>query len=142
MTLTDTGPLIALINRNDPHHGRCVEATKRLPAGPLVSTWPCFTEAMYLTYQAGGHAAQAALWDLWAARRLVLHDLGNDEIGRMVALMEKYHDQPMDLADASLVATAEHLGLRRMFTLDGDFYVYRMRDGSALEIIPGAAGPV
>lgn len=48
MTLTDTGPLVALINRNDPNHTACVEAAKRLHAGPLVTTWPCFTEAMYL----------------------------------------------------------------------------------------------
>ena len=38
MTLTDTGPLVALTNRNDPNYGACVEATQRLPAGPLVTT--------------------------------------------------------------------------------------------------------
>lgn len=142
MTLTDTGPLIALLNRNDPHHARCTEATKRLPSGPMVTTWPCFTEAMYLLHQARGHPAQAALWGLWTARRLVLHDLSNDEVGRVIALMEKYQDQPMDFADASLVATAEYLGLRRVFTLDSDFYVYRLADGSAFEIVPGPAGQV
>lgn len=54
----------------------------------------------------------------------------------MDALMAKYADQPMDLADASLVATAERLGLRRLFTLDSDFYVYRLADGSTLDLIP------
>jgi hypothetical protein len=108
----------------------------------MVTTWPCFTEAMYLLHQARGHPAQAALWGLWTARRLVLHDLSNDEVGRVIALMEKYQDQPMDFADASLVATAEYLGLRRVFTLDSDFYVYRLADGSAFEIVPGPAGQV
>jgi phytoene desaturase len=28
--------------------------TKRLPPGPLVTTWPCLTEAMYLVAEAGG----------------------------------------------------------------------------------------
>jgi predicted nucleic acid-binding protein len=42
----------------------------------------------------------------------------------------------MDLADASLVAAAERLGLRRIFTLDSDFYIYRLLDGSALACIP------
>lgn len=46
--LTDTGPLVALVNRNDPHHAPCLTVLKRLPAAPLVTTWPCFTEAMYL----------------------------------------------------------------------------------------------
>ena len=46
MTLTDTGPLVALLNRNDPNHAACVGAAKTLPSGPLATTWPCFTEAM------------------------------------------------------------------------------------------------
>jgi uncharacterized protein len=54
----------------------------------------------------------------------------------MVELMHKYHDTPMDLADASMVAIAESLGQQRMFTLDSDFYVYRLADDSALQILP------
>ena len=136
MTLTDTGPLVALVNKNDPNHRRCLDATKRLPAEPLVTTWPCFTEAMYLVFQAGGYLAQAELWRWRTAGRLVLHDLTEDEIARMAALMDKYKDRPMDLADASLVAAAERLGMQRIFTLDSDFYIYRLADGSALECIP------
>jgi len=136
MTLTDTGPLVALVNRNDPHHDRCVAATKRLPAAPLVTTWPCLTEAMYLVFQAGGYPAQAELWRWRRAGRLAIYDLTGDEIDRMAMLMEKYRDRPMDLADASLVAAAEHLHNRRVFTLDSDFYIYRLVDGSALECIP------
>jgi len=136
VTLTDTGPLVALVNKNDPNHRGCLDATKRLPAEPLVTTWPCFTEAMYLVFQAGGYPAQAELWRWRTAGRLVLHDLTGDEIDRMAALMDKYKDRPMDLADASLVAAAERLGMQRIFTLDSDFYIYRLADGSALECIP------
>jgi len=50
--------------------------------------------------------------------------------------MAKYRDTPMDLADASLVAVAENRKLRSLFTFDSDFYVYRLRDGSALVLIP------
>lgn len=54
----------------------------------------------------------------------------------MAALMEKYRDTPMDLADASLVAVAESRSLRRIFTLDSDSHVYRLADGSTLDVIP------
>ena len=54
----------------------------------------------------------------------------------MNELMEKYRDTPMDLADASLVVTAESLSIRQIFTLDGDFRVYRLSDGSVLDIVP------
>jgi uncharacterized protein len=136
VTHTDTGPLVALINRNDPNHVLCTTTAKQLPAGPLVTTWPCFTEAMYLVFRAGGFPAQAALWRLRTTGRLLLHDLSVAEVDRMVELMEKYRDRPMDLADASLVVVAEHLRIRRLFTLDNDFHIYRLADGSALDLVP------
>jgi len=136
VTLTDTGPMVALVNRNDPNHQRCLDTTKRLPTGPLLTTWPCFTEAMYLVFQASGYLAQAELWRWRTASRLSLHDLTGSEIARMTALMDKYKDIPMDLADASLMAAAEGLRMQRIFTLDSDFYIYRLADGSALECIP------
>ena len=136
MTLTDTGPLVALINRSDPNHAKCVAATKQLPAGPLITTWPCFTEAMYLLFRAGGYPAQQALWELRTAGRLLLPEITAAEMDHMSELMDKYRDRPMDLADASVVAAAERLGTRRVFTLDNDFHVYRLTDGPSLEMIP------
>lgn len=67
---------------------------------------------------------------------LIFHDLSALEIARMQLLMQKYRDTPMDLADASLVALAETLGATRIFTLDSDFFVYRLENGAALEIRP------
>ncbi|MEM8638031.1 MAG: PIN domain nuclease [Cyanobacteria bacterium P01_G01_bin.54] len=136
MNLTDTGPLVALINQNDPNHAACVTAIGRLPNAPLLTTWPCFTEAMYLLFRAGGFPAQSALWRLRSTGRLQLHPLTDTEIDRMMVLMETYSDRPMDLADASIVAAAEHLEIRRLFTLDRDFYIYRLTDGSTLEVVP------
>ena len=134
--LTDAGPLIALASRRDADHARCVSAARNLPAGPLVSTWPCFTEAMHVLLRVGGYPAQAALWSLLAAGRLQLHDFSTNEVERMAGLMEKYRDQPMDLGDASIVAVADTLGTKQVFTLDQDFRIYRLNDGSALEIVP------
>ncbi len=64
MTLTDAGPLIALLNRNDEHHARC-DAAVDLLDGPMTSTWPCFSEAMHILGKRGGYPPQASLWGLW-----------------------------------------------------------------------------
>jgi predicted nucleic acid-binding protein len=56
----------------------------------------------------------------------------------MRELMEQYRDVPMDLADASIVAAAETRRLRRVFTLDSDFLIYRTGDGDGFEVVPGA----
>ncbi len=135
VTLIDTGPLVALLNRNDPHHRQAVKAIGRLSADRLLTTWPCVTEAMYLLHQANGHTGQDALWRWLIDERTQLHDLTLAEQLRMRELMTQYADTPMDLADASLVVVAESLGLRRVFTLDDDFFVYRLADGTSLEII-------
>ena len=135
MILTDTGPLVALINRNDPDHVACVNIVKRQPAELLVTTWPCFTEAMYLLFRVAGHPGQRGLWQLRTAGKLNLYDLTPAQVDRTAELMDKYRDRPMDLADASLVVTAEHLRTQRIFTLDSDFHIYRLADGSALEIV-------
>ncbi len=136
MILTDTGPLVALLDADDGRHDTCVAAVERLPASPLLSTWPCYTEAMYLLGAVGGYFYQAKLWHLRAFGRLVLHDLTAAEMDRMAVLMEKHQDVPMDMADASLIAVAESASLRLVFTVDRDFYVYRLADASALQVIP------
>jgi predicted nucleic acid-binding protein len=91
---------------------------------------------MYLVFQAGGYPAQAELWRWRAAGRLSLCDLTGTEIDQVATLMEKYKDQPMDLADASLIVAAERLRMQRIFTLDSDFHIYRLADNSAMECIP------
>ncbi|MFQ5629881.1 MAG: type II toxin-antitoxin system VapC family toxin [bacterium] len=135
MILIDTGPMVALLDKSDAYHTQCINASKRLPAEPLLTTWPCFTEAMYLLGDVGGYRYVSELWRLQQAQRIILHDLTVSEMSRMAELMEKYQDTPMDMADASLVAVAESQSFRRIFTLDSDFFIYRLADGSALEIV-------
>jgi len=62
VTLTDTGPPVALGNRNDPNHSRSVSATKRVPAEPFPTIQPCFTETTCLVFRAGAYPAQPELW--------------------------------------------------------------------------------
>lgn len=133
--LTDTGPILAILDRGDPFHRACMEAADAI-RGPMITTWPCFAETMYLLGREGGHPLQAALWRLRKAGRLQLHELSEAEVERAEALMAKYHDTPMDLGDATLVAAAETRGLRKVFTLDHHFWGYRLPDGSMLEPIP------
>ena len=59
MTLTDAGPLVAIIDADEADHTACVAALDEL-ALPLVTTWPAFTEAMYLLGIAGGIHGQRA----------------------------------------------------------------------------------
>lgn len=79
---------------------------------------------------------QTPLWNLVENNRLEIHALTTAETRRVRVLMEKYQDAPMDLADASLVATAETRGLRRVFTLDSHFHLYRAHDKESFDVVP------
>jgi len=133
--LTDAGPLIALIDRRDSQHAKCVEAARTL-VGPMLSTWPAFTEAMYLLGAEAGWRGQEPLWLMIRSGQLILADASATMLARMPALMEQYKDLPMDLADASLVALAEDHRLHEVFSLDRDFRVYRLPDGQAFIMVP------
>ncbi len=136
MILCDTGPLVALVDRDDAAHVRCAAALSTLPASPLLTTWPCLVEAMYLLWRAGGLPAQEELWNYLADGLVMLHTPEVGEWKRMRELMRQYHDTPMDLADASLVVAAERLNLRRIFTIDSHFHVYRVNGVQAFEVVP------
>lgn len=135
MTLTDAGPLIALIDADEPDHERCRTALDELQL-PLVTTWPAFTEAMYLLGRAAGWSGQRALWRLIQSEDLIVVAPSATSTARAARLMETYADRPMDLADATLVALAEERGTDRVFTLDSDFHVYRFKGRRRFEVLP------
>lgn len=133
--MTDAGPLVAIIDADEPDHEMCRAALAHLRL-PLLTTWPAFTEAMYLLARAGGGAGREALWRLLLTDRLRLLELSRRAVERSAALMAKYADLPMDLADATLVAAAEERGTSTIFTLDSDFAVYRLHGRRRFDIVP------
>lgn len=46
--LVDTGPLIALYNKQDPHHAACHELMGTVPFGKAYTCWPVITETAYM----------------------------------------------------------------------------------------------
>ena len=135
MTLTDSGPLVALLLPTDQHHARCVAVLPAL-SPPMVTSLPCLTEALHFLGRERGWTVQAKLWQLVVDGRLEVRPYTQEDVLRMRALMDKYSDVPMDLADASLVVLAENLNETHVFTLDSHFRAYRLRDRRAFRLTP------
>ena len=101
----------------------------------MVTVWPAFTEAMYLLGFSSD--AQDALWQILGSDALRIGELYEEDYPRMRELMRKYHDLPMDLADAALVRLAERESIHRVFTIDRrDFQVYRPKGIRRFDILP------
>ncbi len=134
MVLVDAGPLVALFDRSEPLHQKCSDVLAGIRS-PLVTTWPALTEAFYLLK--GWDVGQHELWDFIAAGGVHVAEINEELHPRLRDLMKKYSDNPMDLADASLVAVAEQRKIKKIFTLDRrDFLRYRPHHCTHFEVVP------
>lgn len=127
MIIVDTGPLVALFDPRDGLHAGCRKRLQSFQA-PLVTTLPVLSEAFHILSPQSRGSAQLRLFV--GRSGMGVHFADDSELTRSFELMESYQDHPMDLADASVIAAAESLGTRKIFTVDHkDFETYRIRRG-------------
>lgn len=131
--LLDTGPLVAVLDRDDPAHTSCREVLERLDS-PLVTTEAVLTEALHLL---GSIQAQDLALEFILRGAATLVPTDRPALMAARALMKKYADTPMDYADATLVHLGQELGSNIVFTLDRrGFRTYRLPGRRSFEILP------
>lgn len=130
--IADTGPLVAYFDRRARHHDWARAQMDALEP-PLLVCEPVLAETLYLLRRYP--AAVDALMGL--VERGVLRIAFNlsDHVAEVRALMRKYRDTPMSLADACIVRMAELKDRHPILTLDSDFTVYRSAGHSLLSLI-------
>jgi uncharacterized protein len=132
--LVDTGPIVAILSESDEHHPACVEQLRRI-RGPLLTCWPVITEAAWLLR--AYPLAIARLLSSFNGRPFDLAPLNAADLPGIAAILAKYKDLGIQIADASLAHLANREGIETMFTLDRrDFGVLRLARGKKLRLIP------
>ncbi len=132
--LLDTGVFVALLDKSERNHERCVAFFKDFK-GKILTTEPVLTETIYLLGPAVKRQKTCIEFILKGGATLVPQSI--ESLSRAVALMEKYKDVPMDFADATLVTLAEETGIDDVFTLDiRGFSAYRILGKKAFRILP------
>jgi len=117
MIATDSGFLYALVDRSDAWHARAVAQAGTAAEG-WITTWPVLTEVCHLFNRRLSPRQASQLMADVADGLLMVWDLPHEHLQRVPALMQQYAQLPMDLADASLVLLAEHLGHGRILSTD------------------------
>ena len=120
VVLADTGFLVALVSRRDRHRSWAAAIAGEL-AHPWITCEAVLSEAFHLVGTPGVPAIAALL------RRGVLisaFDLAAN-LEPVLALVDKYADVPMSLADACLVRLSETASDPVVVTTDADFRLYR-----------------
>jgi predicted nucleic acid-binding protein len=132
--LADTGALLAYLDAADRWHDRC-----RLAFGqfrlPLTTSTAILTELFHLV---GDTPREMDItWRFVRSGALTVAPIADRDLPDIEALMRKYHDRPMDYADATLVHLADRESLSTVFTIDhDDFETYRVGGRKRLRILP------
>ena len=117
--LIDTGPLIALFDRDDKYHTSILEFIKNTNYR-FISTPAVLTETMYmLDFNV---AVELSFLEWIMKEGVIIHEIKQSNIKRVIDLTRKYSDRPMDFADATLVIAAEERGIRQIISIDSDIY--------------------
>lgn len=131
ITICDTGPLVAYLNRNDPYHSWAVAVMKQVRS-PMLTTEPVLAEVAY--FLRADRVAVDPLFQLLERDAVRLDLQVAVHWPRLRTLMVRY-DQ-MDLADASIVVMSERHPRSKVLTVDrADFSIYRRNDRQVIDFI-------
>jgi len=134
--ICDTSGLIAYFDASDAHH-RKVAATIDGDSGPFIVSPFVLAELDYLLATRRGFDAQGAALSELASGAWDLACCPRDDLQRARDLVDRYRDQSIGLADASLVVLAARYETDRVLTLDHrHFRVLRTTTGQPFTILP------
>ncbi len=134
----DSGPLVALLNRSDRHHDWVREVLDTVEP-PVFTCEAVISEACFLLARI--RDGQEAVLQLLSKDILKVDFRLSSEVEALRALMKKFANVPMSLADACLVRMTELEPRSRVLTLDSDFRVYRRNRRQAIPtVMPGRGG--
>ena len=118
--IADTGLIVAFLTRNDPFHAWALQAFRA--HAPFHTCDAVLAEAGSFFPDPIGMLHLVSRGDLLIDEHFILHR----EMPHILALVTKYADRPMDLADACLVRMTELNARCRLWTIDrDDFSTYR-----------------
>lgn len=121
--LIDSGPLIALFDRDDFYHNQIIDFIKNKKY-KFISTIAVLTE---VTHMLDFNINVQLSFLQWVMNEgLIIQEIKQENISRIIELTKKYSDRPRDFADATLVIAAEITGIKKIISIDSDFDIYRL----------------
>jgi uncharacterized protein len=137
MIIADTGFFLALANPGDRYYKKAATVLAGIQE-PLITTWPVMTETCHLLLHRVSSRSQLVFMEGFLKGAFRVFTFPEEAYSRLLSLMQKYQDLPMDLADASLVVLAEHLNHGKILSTDTrDFRTYRWKNHTPFENLLG-----
>ena len=125
----DSGPLIALFDKDDKYHKDALKFIKGLKA-ELISNYAVITEVTHLLDFSVNVQIDFLQWVANGA--IYIDNIIDKDLMQIIEFTKKYSDIPMDFADASIVALCDRLNIKHIASIDSDFTIYRTRTKKSL----------
>jgi predicted nucleic acid-binding protein len=136
MIIADTSGLLAFFNRAEPAFAAVSAAIEEADT-PLVVSPFVIAELDYLAATRLGVDAELAIIAELASGAYILPEFTTDELATCAEMIDRYRDQEIGVADASLVVLAHRYRTRTVLTLDRrHFDVLRPLDGGRFTLLP------
>jgi predicted nucleic acid-binding protein len=134
----DTGPIVAALDRDDPHHAACA-ALLGEAREPLVVVGSTLVEIDYWVRK----GLTLEVWESFvediASGAYRLEPVSEADLARVAVLERRYADLGLGFVDASVIAVCERLGEDKVVTLDyRHFGAVRPAHCEALRLLPEA----
>ena len=137
MLVCDTSGLIAYFAASDAYHANVTDAIEADP-GPFTVSPYVIAEVDYLLATRRGVPEELAAVRELSSGAWELPAFGADDVREAASVIERYSDQNIGLADASLVVLAARYRTDRLLTLDHrHFQVVRTSSGKPFTLLPG-----
>ena len=139
MIIVDTSGLLSAMDASDPLQARSAAAL-RSARGPRLLSPFVLAELDYLLGRRVNLAAARRLLDEVVRGAYRLEPFGSEDIEQAGAIIDRYRDLDLGLADASIVVLAERHGIADLVTLDErHFRAVRGPRGRPFRILPADA---
>jgi predicted nucleic acid-binding protein len=133
--LLDTSGLLAALDSAQRRHAETA-ASLAVATPPLLLSPFVLAELDYLLAARVGAAARASLLEEVERGAYLLETMAGPDVARAGAIIERYADLGISLADASIVVLAERHGVRDVLTLDERHFRVLTAGGKALRLLP------
>ncbi|MDE0680355.1 MAG: PIN domain-containing protein [Gammaproteobacteria bacterium] len=130
----DTGPLIALLDRDEAHHAWAALQFRKLRP-PLLTCDSVLSEASFLLQRAGLDPSLPIEFLMRGVLEVASPFTSRDGASSVRSLMRRYRNVPMSFTDACLVVLVERTKNSSVLTLDSDFRIYRQTNRRVISLL-------
>jgi uncharacterized protein len=135
--LIDTSFLLAAFYERDVNHARALAVQKQLTKEDRIIPVPVLQETFFMVNVRVNYMRAISAFESLQQSLAQNIEITPDDLQRMSKIMCQYRDAKFDFTDCAIMALAERLNIKQVYTFDRrDFALFVPRHCDHLELLP------